>query len=91
MVKTSSIFENNPLKKMFRNSKIEKEKLIDLKSQRDERFELRELGWYRNFILGSVACGESVLFLWLKKVPILEFSTPKSVILTFFSQVQHAV
>jgi len=37
MVKTSSILEKVPFPKMFRNSKIEKEKLIDMKNQRDER------------------------------------------------------
>ena len=74
---------------MFRNSKIEKEKLIDLKDHRDERLgvDWENLGCLKNFHLGSVAYDEYVLFPWLKKVQILEFLTPKNVIQIFFSQV----
>ena len=93
MVKTSSIFEKVPFKKMFRNSKIEKEKLIDLKNHRDERFEVdwENLCCLKNFCLGSVAYEEYVLYPWLKKVQILEFLTPKNVIQLFFSQVFHRI
>ena len=51
----------------------------------------REMGWIKNFGLGSVVCEEYVLFPWLKRVRILEFSMLENVIRIFFSQVSQAV